>query len=173
MDKTHTITVFSENRPGVLHRITVVLTKRRINIESLTVSETEIKGISRFTIVVRTDESLIPIVVKQINRIIEVREVFANEDEELVYREIALIRVSTASSEERREVEEVANRYKAWVAYAEADAMIIQTAGTEDSVRSLYQLLEPFGIEEFIRSGRIALTKVHRDRSDHKVAAYS
>ena len=173
MERLYTISALTENSPGVLHRITVVFTKRKINIESLTVSETEIRGLSRFTIVVRIPENLASTVVKQINRIVEVREVFANEDTELISREIALIRVAAADPEKRRAVEETALRHKAIVAYAEEDALMIEATGTEDDLRSLYQLLEPFGIEEFVRSGRIALTKSHRAKSDHRHAAYS
>lgn len=173
MEKLYTVTAFSENRPGVLQRITVVFTRRKVNIESLTVSETEESGISRFTILVRMEDGLAPTIIKQVNRIIEVREVFAHLDDELVFKEIAFLRVATPTPERRIEVEDLAQRYKALVEYVDDEGLILQTAGTEDNINSLYRLLEPYGVEEFVRSGRIALTKLHRKRCDHRLAAYS
>ena len=159
MKKQYTISAYTENSPGVLHRLTVTFTKRKVNIESLTVCETEREGISRFTIVVRVPEDLIGTIVKQIRRIVEVREAFASEDSELVYKEIALIRVFSENLEDREKVEELAHRYGGKVVYARKDYLTVQTTGSEDEVRSLYELLEPHGIAEFVRSGRIAMRK--------------
>src|SRR5690606_1536479 len=107
----------------------------------LTVSETEQEGISRFTIVVRVDDQLIHTIVKQIQRIIEVREAFASEDEDLVFKEIALIRVFSDEQSEREKVEELAHRYGGKVVYARKGSLTIQIAGSEDEIRSLYELL--------------------------------
>src|ERR1700733_4327073 len=94
-EKLYTIIIFTENKPGVLYRIADLLLRRKINIESLTVSEIETKGLSRFTIVVKADAHIIEKVVKQLYRIIEVVEVFEKTDEELLFKEISLIKVST------------------------------------------------------------------------------
>ncbi|HQH27142.1 MAG TPA: acetolactate synthase small subunit [Oligoflexia bacterium] len=167
MVRKYTITAFTENSPGVLHRINTLLTRRKVNIESLTVSETEKKGISRFTIVVKTDPHLINKVVKQIDRVIEVVEVFVSENRQLIYKEIAFVRVATGTAQRRVEVEEHAHRYGAHVAYVTDHDLLIEKTGTEDEINSLYLLLEPFGITEFVRSGRIAVRKTiarkHKD----------
>ena len=166
MKRTYTISAFTENSPGVLHRLTTVFTRRKVNIESLTVSETEKKGVSRFTIVINTDPDLIQKIAKAINRIIEVVDTYVSENQHLIYKEIAFIRVATKSANHRTEIEEFARRYGAAVRYASEGSLVIETTGAEDEINSLQLLLEPFGILEFIRSGRIAIRKEPRsDRS--------
>ncbi|MCO6430138.1 MAG: acetolactate synthase small subunit [Deltaproteobacteria bacterium] len=160
-EKLHTLSVFSENSPGVLHRLTVIFTRRKLNIESLTVSETERKGVSRFTIVVRSDEDTILKVAKQLERIIEVLQVNVFSNGELLFKEIALYRVAADSPAKRSEIEEVARRYGAQMLNLSPSAVVLEKTGSEDDVNSLYLLLEPFGIREFVRSGRIAIAKNH------------
>ena len=155
----YTITVFTENKPGVLYRIADLFLRRKINIETLTVSETERHGISRFTIVVQCDKDTVEKVVKQLYRIIEVVKVFEMEDKDLVFKEIAFIKVSTKNANERREVEELSSLSKAEVTKVGQDFLVIEKAGTEEQIDSLYGLLKPYGIKEFIRSGRIAIAK--------------
>lgn len=159
MKEQYTISAFSENHPGVLHRITAVFTRRKVNVESLTVCETETKGISRFTIVVCCDSEQIEKIVKTINRIIEVREVFFSQDPELLFKEIAFMRVGAETSERRAEIEEFAHRHHAEVVFADRSSLVVEATGSEDAIHSLYLLLEPFGIKEFLRSGRIAIRK--------------
>lgn len=158
-----TVTVITENSPGVLHRITDLFTRRKINIESLTVSETETKGLSRFTIVVKTERTLIRTIVKQIRRIIEVHDAYACENRHLVFKEVALFKVKTSDAERRRELMELTHRYNAQVVSGDNDYLIVEKTGREDDISALYLLLEPFGIIEFIRSGRIALLKKERE----------
>jgi len=155
----YTISAFTENSPGVLHRLTVLFTKRKINIESLTVSETGVKGISRFTIVIRVERGLAEKIAKQIRRIIEVRDVFVSENSDLIFKEIAFYQVACHSPEKRKEVEELAHRYGSSVIFVDSSSLVIEKTGSEDEVDSLFLLLEPFGISEFARSGRIAILK--------------
>ena len=155
----YTLTVFTENKPGVLYRIADLLLRRQINIESLTVSETERHGISRFTIVVLCDKATVEKVVKQLYRIIEVIKVFEMEDKDLIFKEIAFIKVSTKNPEQRREVEELSSMSKAEVAHVGQDFLVIEKKGTEEEITRLYDLLKSYGIKEFIRSGRIAIVK--------------
>lgn len=155
----YTITTFSENTPGVLYRIADLFLRRKINIESLTVSETERHGIARFTIVVLCDKATIEKVVKQLYRIIEVIKVFEMEDKDLIFKEIAFIKVTTKNPDQRREVEELSSLSKAEVIQVGQDFLVIEKTGTEDQITNLYLLLKPFGIKEFIRSGRIAIVK--------------
>ncbi len=159
----YTIIAFTENKPGVLYRIADLFLRRKINIESLTVSETERQGISRFTIVVRRDQETIEKVVKQLYRIVEVVKVFEMQDKDLIYKEIAFIKVSTKNPEQRREVEELAVLFRARVTHVGSDYLVIEKTGTEEQITALYLLLKPFGIKEFIRSGRIAVVKEETD----------
>lgn len=157
MNRTYTICAFTENSPGVLQRITVLFTRRKINIESLTVSETETKGISRFTIVISSQRELVEKIAKQIARIIEVVDVFAAENTDLIFKEIAFVKVCTDSPERRAAVEEVAHRHGATVVFVDKEYLVVEKTGSEDQIQSLYLLLQPFGIKEFVRSGRIAI----------------
>jgi len=163
-ERRYTITAFTENSPGVMHRLISTLTRRKVNIESLTVSETETKGISRFTLVIKVTHSLIKTITKQIDRIIEVREAFFSENSQLIFQEISFTRVGPIKKDQRQELEELATRYDAKVAYAAGDNIVFEHAGSEDDISSLYQLLEPYGITEFVRSGRIAIRKEFGDR---------
>lgn len=158
MEKLYTICIFTENTLGLLNRISGIFTRRRINIESLSVSETERKGISRFTIVIKSDErEKVEKIVRQIRKIIEVMAVFGYEDQDLTYNELAFFKVET---EKASEVKKLLEGYKrAKVLYEDARILIIEKAGTEEEIYSFFTQLKPFGILEFVRSGRIALPK--------------
>lgn len=154
-----TITVFSQNTPGVLYRISNLLLRRKINIESLTVSEIEAKSRSRFTIVVKEDMELVKKIVKQLERIIEVYEVFVHTDEELTSKEVALIKVVAKNPIQYEQLEKVAAQFFASIIRTETDGVVIQKTGSEEDIDFLCSVLEPFGIKEIVRSGRIALEK--------------
>ncbi len=159
MKKLYTISVFTENSPGVLQRVTILFTKRKVNIESLTVSDTERDNISRFTIVIKAEPALVDIIVAQLRRVIEVQEAFASSNEELLFKEIAFIRVRTEAPEQGKQIEEVALRHGAKLALVKKDSVVVEVSGDEDEIGSLCELLRPYGIAEFVRSGRIALRK--------------
>ena len=159
MEGKFTITAFTENSPGILHRITVMFTRRKINIESLTVSETERPGVSRFTIVVDSDRFTAEKIVRQIRRIVEARAVFLSENRDLVFKEIAFFKVAADNAEKRGEIEDLVHRYNALVTHIEPQFMVVEKTGREDEINSLFLLLEPLGIYEFVRSGRIAVAK--------------
>ncbi len=155
----YTLIIFSENKPGVLYRIADLFLRRKINIDSLTVSETERTGISRFTIVVDTDGATVEKVVKQLYRIVEVVKVSENTQNEVLSREIALIKVVTETPEKRKEVESLATLLKADITSVGADFLTLQKSGPEEEIDSLLLLMRPFGIREFVRSGKIALVR--------------
>lgn len=157
--KRYTIIAFTENTPGVLYRVSNLFLRRKVNIESLTVSETEKPGLSRFTIVVESTKNSVDKIVKQLYRIIEVFKVFESEDRELLFKEIAFIKVSTKNPVARREVEDVVYIFQAKVLYVGSDFLVIEKAGTEEEIESIILLLRPFGIKEFARSGRIAVLR--------------
>ncbi|MFN8389061.1 MAG: acetolactate synthase small subunit [Bdellovibrionota bacterium] len=167
MPRSYTISAFTENTPGVLQRLTIIFSRRKVNIDSLTVSETETKGISRFTIVISVEPDLIQKLAKQLNRIIEVVDVFVAENHDLLYREIAFFKVATASPRERAELEELAHRYGAIVTLAKDSYLVIEKTGTEEQINSLFLLLEPYGMKEFVRSGRIAIA--NRERTPNEM----
>ena len=155
----YTITAFAENKPGVLYRIADLFLRRKINVDSMTVSETERKGISRFTIVVNTNKDIVEKICKQLYRIIEVVKVFDNEDKDLIYKEIALIKVHARNLSVRKEIENFVNLNTGKIIQVNKNFLIIEKVGSEKDIDNLYSLLASFGIKEFIRSGRIAVTK--------------
>jgi len=164
MSHLFTISAFTENQAGVLHRLTTVLTRRKVNIESLCVSETEQKGISRFTISIRSHEHLIKKLVAQIGRIIEVVRVTYHTDDELLFKEIAFFKVRVSDAAARAQIEGHAIKYGASIAIAAASFVVVEKTGREAEVDSLYHMLEPFGIIEFVRSGRIAMVKAEVEK---------
>jgi acetolactate synthase-1/3 small subunit len=157
---TYTICVFTENSIGLLNKITIIFARRRINIESLTVSETERKGISRFTIVIKHEKrEEVEKLVRQIRKIIEVLAVFGYLNEDIVYNEIALYKISTPLNGKSVDVETINKVYKAWVVYWGLDYVVIEKTGTETEIFDFFRYIKPHGIIEFVRSGRVAVGK--------------
>ncbi len=156
MKNNFTLSIYSDNSPGLLHRITVLFTRRKLNIESLTVSETETSGISRFTIVVNSDFDTATKVAKQIRRIIEVHEVFVSRDEELVVREVAIFKVNRDQSED---LNSVACSYAMRTLHEHSDSIVLEMTGSEEDINQALKALSPFGVKEFVRSGRIGVRR--------------
>ncbi|WP_247237036.1 acetolactate synthase small subunit [Telluribacter sp. SYSU D00476] len=157
---TYTICVFTENTIGILNKITILFTRRRINIESLTVSETERKGVSRFTIVIRHESrEAVEKLVRQIRKVVEVLAVFGYLNDDIAYNEIALFKVATPSGAKPLDIETVNKVYKAWVVYWHLDYVVIEKTGTEEEIFDFFNYIKPHGILEFVRSGRVAVSK--------------
>lgn len=95
MNQTFTVSIFTENTIGMLNRITIIFTRRHLNIDSITASETEIRNVHRYTIVLRTNREQIEKVTGQIDKLIDVLKVFVHEDEAVVHQEIALYKIKT------------------------------------------------------------------------------
>lgn len=157
---TYTICVFTENNIGLLNKITIIFTRRRINIDSLTVSETERKGVSRFTIVIKHDKrEEVEKLVRQIRKIVEVLSVFGYLNNEIVYNEIALFKIATPLDSKALDIETINSKYKAWVVFWGLDYVVIQKTGTEDEIFEFFKYIKPHTIIEFVRSGRVAVGK--------------
>jgi acetolactate synthase-1/3 small subunit len=155
-----TISIFSEDRIGVLHSITIIFTRRKLNIDSLNTSESETKGVFRFTLVLTTDLDTAKKVRKQINKLVDVLGAFLHEDEEVVHREIALYKIATSSFYNGNEVEQLLRHHSARIIRVEKEYLVIEKTGWKEETQKLLLDLEPFGVIEFIRSGRIAISKV-------------
>jgi acetolactate synthase-1/3 small subunit len=162
-ENLYTIIIFAENKPGVLYRIADLFLRRKVNIESLTVSETEKKGISRFTVAVNADLHTVEKTVKQLDRIIEVVTVIAKPDEELVFKEVAFVKVSIKDKKQEHEIGLIAHEFHTPIALRRAGSVTIELTGSENEVDLLFSKVKPFGILEFVRSGRIAVLKDDKD----------
>ncbi len=162
--KEYTLSVLTEDKAGLLNHITIIFNRRKINIDSLNVSTTEVKGVSRFTIVVNSSKEKIIKVVNHINKLIDVLAAFLYEEDEIYYQEIALYKLSTKMFLKGDLVEKIIIRkYGAKILKIEEDHIIIQKTGTKVGTQKLYDELEKFGsILEFVRSGRVAVSKSKR-----------
>lgn len=154
-----TIIVFSHNVPGLLYRIAGLFLKRKINVESLTVSETEKAGVSRFTIVVDLDTVTANKVGRQIERIVEVTHVQVAEETDIIGREMILVRLHAKSEEERSQIQEICNKYWAHILerFSSESNIVVEIDGSKEKIDECVEELKQFEIIEFVRSGRIAL----------------
>lgn len=159
MKKQVTISAFTENRSGLLSRVTTVFTRRKINIDSLIASESEVEGIYRFTIVVEITEDLVKKIVKQLEKQVEVLKAFYHVNEQVVHQEIALYKVPTKVLASGGQAEKIIRNHNARLLTVEDDFIVIEKTGHKEETDALFSELKPFGILEFARSGRVAITK--------------
>lgn len=159
MAKEFTLTVFSENKTGLLARIVTVITRRHINIESLTVSKSSIEGIFRFTIVVEVNEENVRKLITQIEKQVDVIKAFYYENHEIIHQEIALYKVSPDMFFGGNKVETIVRKYNARILTIEKEYIVIEKTGHQEETEALLEELKEIGIYEFVRSGRVAITK--------------
>ena len=167
MKKTYTISVFSEDIVGLLNRVTIIFTRRHINIENIITSETEVKGIYRYTIVVSVEEDRIEKIVKLIEKQVEVMKAFYHTDDEIIAREIALYKVSSQAINQNEEFQKIINAFNAKIVSMSYDYVVVEKSGTEDKIKRLFQELEKFDVLEFSRSGRVVVTKPMKTLSNY------
>lgn len=157
--KEFTITVFSENKTGLISRIVSVFTRRHINIESLTTSKASIKGIHRFTIVVNLEEEQVRKLVAQIDKQVDVIKAFYYDETEIIHQEVALYKVPTSGFTNGNSLEKLIRKHNARILEIEPEYTVIEKTGHAEETEALLHELEKTGIFEFVRSGRIAIVK--------------
>ncbi|MCK9179374.1 MAG: acetolactate synthase small subunit [Bacteroides sp.] len=155
----YTLTVHSENIAGVLNQITTIFTRRQLNIESLNVSASALEGIHKYTITTYSDEATIKKVTKQIEKIIDVLQADYFTDNEIFYREVALYKIPTQELVDSNSIENLISKHNARIIEINDTYTVIQKAGTTEETANLYYDLDKIGILQFVRSGRIAITK--------------
>ena len=158
MPKKHIISALVENHFGVLCRIAGLFSSRGFNIDSLSVGETEDPAISRMTIVVRGDDSVLEQVVKQLNRLIDVIRVIDITQGKFIERELVLIKVK-ADADTRSEIIQIAEVFRANIVDVSTSSMTIEVTGDEDKITAIVRLLSTFGIQEIARTGTVALLR--------------
>ncbi len=163
MKQEFTVTVYSENRVGILNQVTSVFTRRHINIESLTTSESAIEGIHKFTVVVYATKEEIEVLVRQIEKRIDILKAYYFSQDEIVYQEIALYRVPTASLFEGNEVEKLVRQYGARILEMTPEYTVIEKTGHKNETQELFNKLDPYGVTQFTRSGRVAVNKLKKE----------
>lgn len=162
--KEYTITAFSENSIGLLNRITIIFTRRHLNIDSLAVSESALQGIFKFTIVVRTTKELIEKVVKQIDKVVDVLRAYYLTSDEIIYQEIALYKVPTEALTSSVELEGLIRKHNARILEVTQEYCVIEKTGHKNETQELFDDMDKFHVLQFTRSGRIAVTKATRER---------
>lgn len=159
MEKEFTLSIFTENKIGLLQRLSTIFTRRKINLDSFNASESEVKDVYRFTIVIHTTDDQVSKVVKQIEKQIGVLKAFYHEESEIVHQEIALYKVPTHAMAHGSDVEKIIRKYNAHILTVEPEYIILEKTGHKHETQELFEKLLPFGMLQFVRSGRVAVTK--------------
>jgi acetolactate synthase-1/3 small subunit len=154
-----TVTVYTENHIGLLNRIAIIFSRRKINIESLNTSPSEVEGIHRFTIVINETEDVVRKLARQIEKQVEVLKAYYNTIDEIVWQELALYKVSTDEIAEKVKVERLLREYGARAVVIRKDYTVFETTGHREETDKLVEALEPYGLIEFVRSARVAIIK--------------
>jgi len=157
-EQLFTLSIFTENHIGLLNRITIIFTRRHLNIESITASESEVKNIFRYTIIVRTNREQVNKVVAQIDKLVEVVKAFVHEEDEVIYQELALYKVGT-NTFSGGDLERIIRNNHARIIRVETNFLVIEKTGHKDEIDALFQELSGFEILEFACSGRVAVTQ--------------
>jgi acetolactate synthase-1/3 small subunit len=159
MKKEYIISIYSENHIGLLTRITIVFTRRKINIDSLTVSESAIPGVFKFTIVIHETQAQTIKVVGQLEKQIDVLKAFYHTNDEMIYQEVALYKVPIEPIYESDTVEKIVRKAGARILEITKDYVVIEKTGHKEDTQALFEELNQYGVMQFIRSGRVAITR--------------
>lgn len=155
----YTITVYTENQIGLLNRIAIIFSRRKINIESLNTSPSEIESVHRFTIVINETEDVVRKLCRTIEKQVEVLKAYYNTNEEIVWQELAMYKVPTNVIAEKVKVERLLREYGARAVAIRTDYIVFETSGHREEIDALIRALEPYGLIEFVRSARVAIIK--------------
>ncbi len=159
--KEFVITIFSENKVGLLGQITSIFTYHDVNIESLTTSESALAGIHKFTIVVCENPDKVERMVKQVEKRVDILKAFVYEPEDVVMQEIALYKVAL-----HKNVEQLVRQYQLRILEISDDYIVIEKTGHKNETAALFEELKPYGVYQFVRSGQIAVVKSRRELLD-------
>src|SRR6201991_547427 len=155
----YTITVYTENQIGLINRIAIMFSRRKINIESLNTSPSEVPGIHRFTIVINETEEVVRKLCRQLEKQVEILKAYFNTNEEIIWQELALYKVPTDEIAEKVKVERLLREYGARAVVIRKDYTVFETTGQREETDRLIEVLEPLGLIEFVRSARVAIIK--------------
>ncbi|MBE9491100.1 MAG: acetolactate synthase small subunit [Bacteroidetes bacterium] len=158
-NEIYTISVYTENNLGLLNRIATLFLKRHVNIESLTVSSTEIENVSRFIIVAFITEERVKKIIGQIEKQVDVIKAYYHTNEESIYIQSALFKVKSSLLFDERQIQNIIKKSNSQIVTVSREFFVIEKSGRKEEIDKLYNELAPFGIMQFVRSGRISVTK--------------
>ncbi|QEK51939.1 acetolactate synthase small subunit [Pedobacter aquae] len=157
--KEFNITVYTENQVGLLSRIAIIFSRRKLNIESLNTSPSEVESIHRFNIVINETEEVVRKVARQLEKQVEVLKVYYNTNEDVIWQELALYKVPTEIIAEHVSVERLLREYGARAVVIRKDYTVFETTGHREETDALVVVLQQYGLIEFVRSARVAIIK--------------
>jgi acetolactate synthase-1/3 small subunit len=159
MKQEFTLTIYTENQVGLLNKIAIIFSRRKINLESLNTSPSEIEGIYRFTIVIIETEAVVKNIVRQLEKMVDVFKVFYNTNDEIIWQQMALYKVPTSVIIKDVKVERLLREFGANAVVIRGDYTVFETTGQYEEIENLLKELDKYGLIEFVRSSRIAIIK--------------
>ena len=159
MKEEFTLTIYTENQVGLINKIAIMFSRRKISLESLNTSPSEIKDIYRFTLVVRETETVVKNLVRQLEKIVDVFKVYYNTNDEIIWQQMALYKVPTSVIMKDVKVERLLREFGAKAVVIREDYTVFETTGHDEEVNNLLKELDKYGLIEFVRSSRIAIIK--------------
>ncbi|WP_031425877.1 acetolactate synthase small subunit [Flavimarina sp. Hel_I_48] len=158
-EKTYTVSIYTENNIGLLNRISAIFQRRHINIESLNTSISEIEGVSRFTLVLSLTEERIKKIIGQLEKQVEVIKAFYHTDEQTIFLESCLFKIKSSLLFEEPQIQNIIKESNTRIVTVNKEFFVLEKSGRRSEIELLYRELSVFGIMQFVRSGRIAVTK--------------
>lgn len=168
--KTFTISIYTENNIGLLNRISAIFQRRHINIESLTTSQSEIDSVNRFVIVVNITESQAKKIIGQFEKQIEVLRAYYHTDDQTIYTESCMFKIKSSLLFEEPQIQNIIKESNARIVTVNKVFFVLEKSGRRNEIESLRRDLNAFGIMQFVRSGRIVVTKDEMKISEMLVA---
>jgi acetolactate synthase-1/3 small subunit len=159
MKEEFTLTIYTENQVGLINKIAILFSRRKISLESLNTSPSEIENIYRFTIVVKETEVVVKNLVRQLEKIVDVFKVFYNTNEEIIWQQIALYKLATNVIMKDVKVERLLREYGAKAVVIRNDYTVFEVTGQDNEINNLLKELDQYGLIEFVKSSRIAIIK--------------
>ena len=167
MKRKYTLLIYTENHIGLLNRVSIIFTRRKVNIESLTTSPSRHEGIHTFVIVVNTTRDMVEKIQRQIEKQIEVLKAFLYDEDMILSQEVALYKVSTAAIARNNKIEELVRNSNGRILDIEPEYIVIEKTGNQRETQEFLEKLAPYDVHEFIRSGRVMITKPMKRLHDH------
>lgn len=157
--KLYTITIYTENNIGLLNRISAIFQRRQLNLDSINISPSEIENVSKWTLILQLSEEQIKKIIGQIEKQIEVIKAYYHTEEETIYQESCMFKIKSSLLFDERQIQNIIKDSNARIVTVNKEFFVIEKSGRKEELESLYHQLSAFGIMQFTRSGRIAVTK--------------
>lgn len=155
----YTITIFTENTVGLLHQISMIFSRRCLNIESIAACACSIEGVHKYTLTCQSTRPMMEHVVKQIEKRIDVLKAYLHTDDEIIFQEVALYKVPMCNVREHKSLTDIVHRHHATVLEMQPEYVVIEKTGNPDEIMALFEELKPFDVRQFVRSGRVAIVR--------------